>query len=111
MHGHTGDVGVAHLDLAGVQSGAYLESDLTDRIADGTGAGDRPRRTVEQHEEAVTHRLDLPPTEALDLASHLVVVTLEDLGPPLVPQIGGAGGGPGDVCEQHRCEDALVPGS
>ena len=53
------DVAADELDLAGVQSRAYLEPEAVHRIADRARAPDRARRAVERREEAVADDPDL----------------------------------------------------
>jgi len=67
VHGNPADVVAADLALAGVQSGAHLDAERMHRVADRHGAADRPLRTVEHCEEAVTRCVYFVATEAIEL--------------------------------------------
>ena len=55
------------LDLARVQAGADVDSQLADGAGDRAGALDRSRGTVERREEAVPCRVDLAAAKASQL--------------------------------------------
>src|SRR5207249_5407330 len=78
---------VAHLDLAGVQTGPYLDAEAPNRVADGTRGADRPAGTVEGRQRTVAHRLDMVATEPFQLSMYHCVVAIERLGPAPVADI------------------------
>src|SRR5438093_13771958 len=59
MYREAGGLGPPVFDLAGMQAGADLQTDLLDRIADGASAANGPCRPVEGREEAVASGIDL----------------------------------------------------
>ena len=77
------------------------------------GAADRPRRSVEEREEAVARRPHLAAAEARELIADPSVMRLEHIRPRRVPELPRPLGGPHDVGEQHRRQHSvgLGPGS
>ena len=95
-------LGSGQLALAGVQAGPCLHADRADRGADRLAAADRPGRAVEHREEAIAGGVDLAAAEALELAAHERMVTLEQAVPALVAELCRTGGGADDVGEEQR---------
>ena len=62
------------------------EFELAQRLDDRTRATDRACRSVEGCEETVAGGVELPPSEAEELAAHDGVVTLEQLAPAAVTE-------------------------
>src|SRR6185369_1355382 len=84
VYGDAADVATPELDLARVQTGADLEPERVDGGTDRQRAPDGAGRTVEGGEHAVTRHLDLGPAMAHELATHDVVVPIEEHAPGLV---------------------------
>src|SRR5207248_11005773 len=74
-------VRAGHLDLAGMEAGPHGDAVRRERVADRAGAPDASRRAVEGREESVARRLHLVSPMSLELASHDVMVALDDLAP------------------------------
>ena len=70
MHCDTGDVGAADLDLAGVESGADVETDRAECVADRAGAANRTSGTVEGGHDPVTGVVDLLAAEPLEFRAY-----------------------------------------
>ena len=94
------------LDLAGVHAGPDLEAERPDRVADRRGAADRPRRAVEEREEAVAGGVDLPPRKRAS-SRRTSGRAVEQVAPALVAELGGALGRADDVGEQDGREHAV----
>jgi len=62
------------LDLAGVDPRSHLQSELQDGRLDREASADRPRRTIEDGEEAVACGVDLLTLEPGQLTPHDRVV-------------------------------------
>src|SRR5207247_8916763 len=101
VYGHPAYVPGAQLALARVEPGAHLEAEARDLVRDARCAADRARRAIEGGEESVAHRLDLPPSVAVDLVAHELVVAVEQLPPATIAHPGRALCRPDDVGEQH----------
>jgi hypothetical protein len=69
-----------------------------------------PGRAVEVGEEAVAGRVHLTATEAYELTADELVVTLEELAPGTVSQLGGVLARSDDVGEEDGREDAVSVG-
>src|SRR5262249_10758797 len=90
-----------------MQASPYLESESVDAFDDRLGAADRTRRPVETREKAVSGRVDFSTTEADELATHDRVMTLEQITPCPVSEIGCSLARADDVGEQHRRQHAI----
>src|SRR5205823_14646140 len=101
VHGHAADVCADHLALAGVYASAHIDAERADVLPDRTRAADRARGTVERRQEAVAESLDLVPAERCELATHELVVVLEQRTPTVVAELCSALSRAGDVGEQH----------
>jgi hypothetical protein len=88
VNGETADSVLGNLAFTGVETGAHLQAEQGGGLPDGAGAGDGPAGCSEGGEEAVACWLDLPALEAPEFSAHQGVMTLEDLPPPTVPQVG-----------------------
>ena len=64
-------------------------------------------RPVERHDEPIPGRVDLPPSEAVELLAHGPVVIVEERTPVVIAEGSRALGGSDDVGEQHSREDAI----
>jgi len=65
------------LDLPGVQSGADVARERTDRFLDRPGGTDSAPRSIERGQDSVSGGLDEPPLVPSDLVSSDLVVSLE----------------------------------
>ena len=74
------------LDLTGVHAGTDVQTEGRQGSSDLERAADRPRRTVERCEEAVTGRVEFLTGEAAQLASYGPVVLVEERGPAFVAE-------------------------
>src|ERR671919_915469 len=90
-----------------MNAGTDVEAELAYRVDDGRRTSHRSGRPVERGEEPVARGLDLTSAPAIELASDRLVVTVDELLPRAVTDLGGACGRPGDVGEQHRREHAV----
>ena len=84
VDGDPGDVVAASFNLTGVQADAYVHAELARAVADGEPTLNRPRRTVEGGEDAVTGCLDVPTAEAMNLALGHAVVVVEQFAPTMI---------------------------
>ena len=107
VNGQPADPGGQQLDLAGVQAGAYGETERVGRVPDPARAVDRPGRPVEGREDSVARELDELAAEALDVRADELVVRLADALPGRVTQRRHALGGADDVGEQDGREHAV----
>src|SRR5215216_4702864 len=73
VDGDAADVVTAQLDLARVEPIAHMDADRADRVADGSP------RPVEDRQEAVAGRFDLPAAEAVELGAREAFVGAEEL--------------------------------
>jgi hypothetical protein len=89
VHGDSPDVAVAELDLAGVQSGADLQADPLELLAERGHAAERPAGAVEGGQDAITGGLDQLPVELPDQPAGQLVVDLQQLPPAPVAEPGG----------------------
>src|SRR5207253_5272850 len=84
VDGDSSHLAVLELALAGVEAGPQVEIELTHRFDNRAGAGDPPRRPVEDREEAVTGRIELLAAKPGQLAPHEDVVIVHELAPSSV---------------------------
>src|SRR6516165_8877989 len=101
VYGDPGNIITAHLDLARVEPDTNFDLQRLHRIPDGACALHRPPRAIERRDEAVPNGVDLPASEALQLAADHGVMGVEERTPCPVPQSGCALRRPHDVGEQH----------
>ena len=87
---------VGDFALAGVQSCAYLETEIAQRADYGIGTANGACRAVEGCEEAVAGGVDLSAAEAKQFAPDQLVVALEQFPPTAVAQFG---------CPRRRSDD------
>jgi hypothetical protein len=99
VDGHASDVIATNLDLAGMQPSSYLHTERPDGISDGAGAVNGSAGAVEGRYKAIPDGIDFPAPEPLDLASHHLVVAVEQTPPRLVTKDGGLLGRANDVRE------------
>ena len=95
------------LALAGVHPGTDLQAQPAHGVDRGVGAADRARRPVEAREEPVARGVDLAPAKALELAPNRGVVSLQQLAPAPVAELGRPLRRADDVGEEHRREHAV----
>ena len=107
MYRETPENTSSDLALSGVKSHIEIDPELPGGITYGSGTMDRPRGTVERGDEAVAGGLDLLSSEPANLAPNSAIMLVEQRSPPLVTQGEGPFGGPDDVGEQNRREDAF----
>jgi hypothetical protein len=110
VHGDASDLPGDRLDLAGVHAGTNLDPQFLHGLGDRSRTAHASRRPVECGEEAVARGVDLPATEATEHGSHHPVVTLHQVPPPLVPELGCLLGGADDVREHHSGEHPIEVG-
>ena len=79
--GHTSKLVIHALALAGVNTGADLDTEAPHYISDALGATYGAGRPVECREEAVAGTVDLTSTIALDLLADDCVMPLEEIAP------------------------------
>ncbi len=91
-----------------MQARANGQTDAARRVANRTGAADRPCRPVEGSEKAVACRVDLAAAEMRDLASRQTVIPFQQVPPGPVAHLGCALGRADDVGEQHGREDTIL---
>ena len=80
-YGDARDLAIVQLAFAGMDTGANLEADGPDGIANGRSRLDGPRRSVEGGEEAVPRRVELGAAVAADLTSDKRVVPRQQIPP------------------------------
>ncbi len=107
MHGHAGDIGAAHLDLAGVNTHPHLDAKLTDRVDDRVRTVDGDAGTGERRDESVTGGVHFATAESLEFVADDPVVVVEQVPPVVVAECGGALGGADDVGENDCGEHTL----
>src|SRR5262249_31028891 len=101
------DAVVHQFALARVDPGPDLDPERADAVADGTGAADRARWSVEGREEAVPCRLDFSAPMPFEFPPHDPVVLVEKRVPGTVAQRRGPFGRAYDVGEEHGGEHAV----
>src|SRR2546427_6572987 len=79
VHRDTCELAVDALALSGVQSGTYVESELTDGVDDGDCTADRAGRPVEARKESVARGIDLRAAKARKLVPYRRIVTLDQV--------------------------------
>jgi hypothetical protein len=79
--GDAGELGIVQLELAGVQPGAQVESELADVGGDRLRAADRARRAVEGCKEAVARSVEFRAVESGELAPRGRMVAHEQIAP------------------------------
>ena len=102
IDGDATNVIAVELDLSSMETGPDLEVETMSAIANRAGAFYGPRRSVECRHEAISGSLDLPSTEAAELAADHAVVTVEKVVPTPITYRGRGCGGIDDVSEEHR---------
>ena len=108
VDGNSRQVVAAHLALSGVNTDAYIHADRPCRPCDGESTADRPGRSIERREEAVTSHLHLSPSVASQLGADAAVMLVEELMPAVVADGRGPIGRPDDVGEQQRRQHAIA---
>ena len=101
------DLAVAHLAFARMETGAHVDADGLQRLAEGRGGEDRPGRAVEGREEPVTRGVELPSLEPRELATNDRVMLLQELAPSRVSEARRQLRRTHDVGEQDRGKHAL----
>ena len=100
----SGEIVAAPFDLTAVQPGADIQPQRSDDFAYGRGAVDGSGRAIKGGQESVAGRLDLLTPEALELATHGVVVSVQDVPPAVVAEAGCLLCRANEVCEEHSSE-------
>ncbi len=77
VHSDPTDVLAAHLALAGVQTGAHLDTQRLHRVADRHRAADRSLQPVEHRKEAVARRVHLTAPKTPELRPEDGVVRIK----------------------------------
>jgi hypothetical protein len=85
-----------------VQSAPDIERECLNTLGDGLSGPDCASGSVERRQEAVTRRVDLSATAALQLSADDGVVTLQEVAPCAVAELDDACRGAHDVGEQDR---------
>ena len=93
-----------------MQAGPDRDPEVRHGRTRGQGATDRPRRPIEQGEEAVARRHDLAATVGVDDAADPLVVFQQELSPGAVADPPERRSGVDDVGEQDRGEHPFVGG-
>jgi hypothetical protein len=97
--------------LTGMHTGSHLNSERFDCLDDGPSATDRTRWPIEDGEEAIARRINLPTTVALELLTHDKVVVFKQFFPSAVPDLRCAAGGADHVSEEDGCKHSVGLGS
>src|SRR5439155_25320393 len=84
------DVVPSELDLTGVEADPHVGAGGAEPVPDRHRATDRTRGCVEQCEEPVPGRLDLPPSVGSQLRSNELIVTIQHVAPAAISDLGGA---------------------
>jgi hypothetical protein len=108
VHGDTPDVSAAELDLARVEPGSDVDTELLGPAADGGSTLDAASWSVEGRQHAVAGVFDVPTPESLQLAADHDVVRVQELAPPPIPKPGRPRSGSGYVGEQHGGENPIA---
>src|SRR5262249_35983850 len=108
VHGDAADLSAGELDLAGVEADPDADAELGDRGVHFRCRAHRPRRAVEEREEAVAGGVDLAAAEAPDHAADPVVVLLHQMGPGAIAEALDSRGRADDVAEHHGREYAFA---
>src|SRR5262245_60042022 len=111
VHGDPADPGPGDLALARVYARPHLEAKLVYRVANGAGAADRARGTVEDREESVARYVDLPAAEAIELLARHAEIAVQELAPAPITDRHRPLGGAHNVREQHGDELAIRLGA
>jgi hypothetical protein len=85
-----------------VQSAPDIERECPNTLGDSVSGPDCASGSVERRQEAITSRVDLSPTAALQLSADDGVVTLQEVAPCAVAEVGHASSSAHDVREQDR---------
>src|SRR3989441_2616889 len=107
VYGEAADGVATHLTLARVQPGADLEAERPAGLADGIGAADGARWTVEGCQQAVAGGLDLAAAEAVDLRPGGPMERVHERAPAGVAERRRPRGGADDVHEEDRRQHAV----
>src|SRR5579875_2928765 len=107
MHGQTGDIGAAHLHLAGVDTHADLDPEHPHGVDDRVRARDGRTRAGKGGDETVPGSVDFATAEPVELTSDDGVVVVEQVSPPAVAERRSVLSGSGDVGEHDRGEYPL----
>src|ERR671937_3314684 len=75
------ELGADSLDLAHVQAGPHLDSEVANAAPNCEGAGDRIAWRLESREESVPGGVELAPPVAAELASDVPIEVAEELAP------------------------------
>ena len=90
------------------RTGTDIDTEFMHGGGDTTGATNRPGRSVERGEKAVSLGADLPTTPARDLPPHYAVVHLEQFSPTTIAERRRALRRSDDIGEQDRREDTFL---
>ncbi|CNV38564.1 Uncharacterised protein [Mycobacterium tuberculosis] len=99
--------GIAHLDLARMNTDPDLNTQRGDRVDDVVRARDRGTRTGERRDETVTGRVHFATAEPLDFVAHDGVVVVQQVAPSVVAERGGVLGRADDVGKHDGGKHAL----
>src|SRR5439155_5013254 len=112
VYGDAANLRVDCFDLARVQTRPYLQPKRLDRLGDGYRASHAPSRAVEHGEEAVARGVDLRAAIAAQHGPDHGVMTLDDVLPRPVSELGALGRRSNDIGEhdgrEHAVEDCLL---
>ena len=87
MNGESGHVAPGELALTGVDTGADLKAELSETVANRSGAFDGAARRLKRRQEPISGGLNLPPSVQLELAAKQGIVLVEKLAPPGISQL------------------------
>ena len=84
MDADPGDVIATSFHFTGVHTDAHFHAELARAVTDGEPTLNRPGRTVEGGQKAITGGLDVAASEAMNLTPSHTVVVIEQLAPATV---------------------------
>lgn len=110
VNGDSTDGVPTQLHLSDMDSSADFETERPHLGADRLGAPHPARRAVKDREQPVPGAVDQPTAEPVEDLAREPVVTVEQLSPLPVADLGQLRGRVDEVGEEHRREDPLVSG-
>ena len=106
MHGHAGHVVPTDFDLARVESGSHpmLSGPSASRMANAHAMA---RPGLSNVATIRRHRLDLMASEPPESAANGMIMSIEEITPPVISELASQLGGADDVSEQDRGEHSF----
>src|SRR4030095_7215502 len=107
VHRHPRQRASLQLAFARVYPDPDVDTEALHGLSRRPGTVERARRGIEAYKEPVAGGVDLDAFAPRDLGTHGIVMLREHGPPAAITQAPGMLGGPDDVGEEQRCEDAL----